>query len=351
MNTVYIRSLFFTLTISGILFSCSSTNYLTMNATQPAPVFIPASLQKIGVIDRSLPVDKNKSLDDIDKLLTAEGKNLDKDGAHSAVLGLYDELIHNNRFSEITLIENANLKSPGLGVFPAAIPWEKVEEICKDNNVDVLFVLCFFDTDTKVFYNAKAVQIANPFGLTIPAIEHEATMTTYIKTGWRIYDPKDKYILDEFVYNDNVVQFGRGINPMIALKQIANRKEAVQQTSNNIGHAYATRVLPYTIRVSRDYYVRGSNNFVIAKRRAQTGNWDSAAELWFKEVSNPNMKVAGRACYNMAIINEINGDLPKAIEWASKAYTDYNNKLALQYIKILKNRMAKNKQVDYENKN
>jgi len=320
-----------------------------MNATEPAPVYVPGRIQKVGVLDRSLSTDKNKPLDDLDKILTAEGKNLDKDGAHSAALGLYDELIHNNRFSEIALIEDPKVKSPGLGVFPAALPWEKVREICKANDVDALFVLCFFDTDTKVIYNVKTAEIANPFGLTIPAIEHEATMTTYIKTGWRIYDPTDKYILDEFVYTDNVSQYGKGINPMIAVQQIVGRKEAVQQISNTIGHNYATRVLPYVIRVSRDYYVRGTNNFVIGRRRSLTGDWDGAAELWAKEVSNPNMKIAGRACYNMAIINEINGDLPKAIEWASKSYSDYNNKLALKYINILKNRLARNNQVQYEN--
>jgi hypothetical protein len=167
--------------------SCSSTNYLTMNATEPAPVYIPAALKRIGIVDQSLPTDKNKTLDDIDKILTAEGKNLDKDGARQAVLGLYDELGHNTRFTEIKIIENASIKSPGLGVFPAALPWNKVEELCKANQVDVLFVLSFFDTDTKVAYQAIPVEIKNPFGLTIPAIEHQATMTTWLKLGWRIY--------------------------------------------------------------------------------------------------------------------------------------------------------------------
>ena len=71
----------------------------------------------------------------------------------------------------------------------------------------------------------------------------------------------------------------------------------------------------YRIRVARRYYVRGTTNFKIAKHRAQTGNGDGAAELCNKEVSNPKRKVAGRACYNMAIINEINDDLNAAVEW------------------------------------
>jgi hypothetical protein len=131
----------------------------------------------------------------------------------------------------------------------------------------------------------------------------------------------------------------------VAIESIAGRKEAVMQTSSNLGHQYALRILPYRIRVKRDYYVRGTNNFEIAKRRAQTGNWDGAAELWEKEVSNSKLKVSGRACYNLAIINEINGDLDKAIEWASRSYTDTRNKLALRYVNTLKYRVQRNLQL------
>ena len=89
------------------------------------------------------------------------------------------------------------------------------------------------------------------------------------------------------------------------------------------GRDYALRIIPYWLRVSRDYYVRGTDNFRMARRKAQTGNWDEAAAIWEKETANSNDKVAGRACYNMAIINEINGDLKGAMQWAQKAYENY----------------------------
>jgi hypothetical protein len=72
--------------------------------------------------------------------------------------------------------------------------------------------------------------------------------------------------------------------------------------------------------VYRDYYVKGSNSFTIGTRMARTGNWKGAEEQWFRETNNANPKIAGRACYNMAIISEINGDLDKAMEWAKKYY-------------------------------
>jgi hypothetical protein len=69
--------------------------------------------------------------------------------------------------------------------------------------------------------------------------------------------------------------------------------------------------------------------------------WNEAGEIWEKETANPKPKVAGRACYNMGIINEINGNVDEALKWVQKSYTDYNIKQAREYSRILKNRLYK----------
>jgi len=331
--------------LSILIFSCGATNELTIPITNPAPVFVPVNIQTIGILDRSLPSTKNTAADDIDKILSVEGKNLDKDGAYEAVTGLNDELSANNRFTKVKSIDNADVRSPGMGIYPAALSWETVEQICNENKVDALFTLSFYDTDAAVDYKTVPVTIVGPLGLKIPAIEHHASISTLIKTGWRIYDPANKYIFDQYAENNTVVSKGVGINPVKALEAVLNRKEAVLQISKDLGHRYGQRLLPYYTRVRRQYFVKGTANFEIAMRRARTGDWDGAADLWEKEVNNPKGKIAGRACYNMAIINEINGNLEDAITWASKAYTDYEIKEALSYIKVLKYRIQKNEEL------
>jgi len=349
MRKIYSTIAIPVLLVSIILCSCSSKNLLTISVTEPAPVYVPSNIRSVGIIDRSLPVDENeKKIDKIDKILSAEGKNLDKDGAHESIVGLFDELINSSKFYEVKIIDSIDVRSPGSGVFPSPLSWKTIERICYENNVDAIFVLSFYDTDTKIDYKAVPIEIDGPLGIKIPAVEHHAIIAALIKTGWRIYDPVNKFILDEYLVNENMVLTGAGINPVRAIEAIIGRKEAVLQVSNNIGHNYALRILPYKIRVARHYYVRGTNNFKIAKRRAQTGNWDGAAKLWDKEVLNLKRKVAGRACYNMAIINEINGDLDAAVEWASKSYTDYKNKMALRYLNVLKYRIERNIQLEQQ---
>jgi hypothetical protein len=205
-----------------------------------------------------------------------------------------------------------------------------------------------YDTDTHVSYSTEKTQISTPLG-DIPAIEHIASMEVLVKTGWRIYSPADKEILDEYIVAETVNFTGRGINPVVAVSALSNRSAAVKEVSNKAGHIYAIRLIPYRLRATRDYFVKGTDNFKIAKRRAQLGKWDEAAELWEKETSNPDRKVAGRAHYNMAIINEINGDLETAKTWAQKSYADYEIKLALDYVRILENRLYNNAVLDYQN--
>ncbi len=333
--------------LTSILFSsCSTTNIMTISVTEPPLVYVPSDVKAIGIINRSLPSKENEKIDKLDKILSAEGKNLDKEAASQAIVGLYDEMLNNSRFSEVKIIDSVNVKSPGLGIFPAVLPWETVERICYENNVDALFALSFYDTDTRIDYKAIPVQVGGVLGVKIPAIEHHANVSTQIKSGWRIYDPGNKLILDEFLNNENVASRGVGINPAKAIESILGRNEAVLQISNNMGHNYAFRIAPYRVRVSRDYYVGGTDNFKIAKRRAQTGDWDGAAELWLQEVSSPKRKVAGRACYNMGIINEINDDLIAAMDWTSKSYTDYKNKDALRYLNILKGRIDRKRELE-----
>lgn len=329
----------------ALLCSCSSMNSLTLSVTEPAPVYLPSEIESVGILDRSLPTEDNQKMDDLDKYLSVEGKNMDKDGAKTTVEGLFDELKKNGRFNELKIISDPEIKSPGQGIFPAPLSWFQVQKICEKNNIDALFTLAYYDTDATIDYGANPVEISAPLGVKIPMVETQVTIHTVIKTGWRIYDPINEIIQDEFVIHENQVSSGKGINPMKAAQAIMDRKEAVMQISNTIGHNYAFRILPYKRRVSRDYFVKGTDKFEVAKRRAQTGDWNGAAELWEQEVSNPKGKIAGRAYYNMAIINEINGDLETATDWASKSYSDYEIKDALDYLNILKDRMYRNEQL------
>jgi hypothetical protein len=338
---------YFILPVLVLAATSCATQELYLNVTQPAPVTIAPEIKTIGIIDRSDPTDQTKTIDMIDQLLTLEGDELDSIGTLEAIRGVTQELKENDRFNEVKLLTDLKFKASSVGSLPSPLTWEQVEGICLENGTDALFALEMYDTDTHINYSTAKTQVSTILG-DIPAIEHIASMEIIVKTGWRIYSPADRAILDEYIVGETVVFTGRGINPAVAVSTLGHRESAVKEVSNKAGHIYALRLIPYRLRATRDYFVKGTDNFEIAKRKAQLGEWDEAAVLWEKETSNHDMKIAGRAHYNMAIINEINGDLETAKTWAQKSYSDYNIKLALDYVRILENRAYNQEVLKYQ---
>ncbi|WP_298485996.1 DUF6340 family protein [uncultured Maribacter sp.] len=325
-----------------LISACGSTNRMTMGVTEPAIVHLSSDVKRVGIINRSLPSEGNATLDKIDKILSAEGMNLDKKGSEAAISSLSSELSVIKSFEEIKIIEGVEEIKKGLNVFPATLSWDIVEKLCKENNVDVIFSLAYYDTDTKTDYKVITMKLPNNLGVDVDVPAQEVTLNTQVNCGWRLYDPHTKEVVDTRKFTKNMVFRGKGINPMKAIEAVADRNETVQEYSRNVGIAYAKRLIPRNVRVSREYFMSGTDNFKISHRRAVAGDWDGAAELWEKELSNPDIKIAGRANYNMAISSEINGDLDKAIEYASKSYTDYENNMAIDYVKILRYRVKQN---------
>ena len=333
------KPLFYSIIILSC-YSCSSTNLMSLSVKEPAPVSIPSNIKSVAVVNRSQASQSTQGIDAVHKVLSLESNDLQKAGAQSSLHGLSDELMKNERFTEVKPL-TIDLRSYGAGVFPSALQWDSVEKICRESNTDALFSLELFDAESKVLYGATPTNI-NVGIANLPAIEHHVNMTTTVKTGWRIYDPSSRTILDEYVLGKDISSSGSGINPAVAASALAGRIEAVKDVSTQAGQAYASRILPYWIRVSRDYFVKGDENFATATRKARSGNWDGAAEIWRNETKNPDGTLAGRACYNMAIIYEINGDLDGAILWAQKSYEDYKIRLALNYLNVLRYRKRQN---------
>jgi hypothetical protein len=332
----------FTIAIIAALFcSCSSTNLMTLSVQNPSPVSVPSTIKNVAVVNRSRATEETSSLDAIHRTLNLESKDLVIEGSKSSIDALQAELLKNPRFANIKYLDKLDLRSYGSGVFPAPMAWDSIEAICRKNNVDAVFSLELFDTESKLNYEAdkSTVQIA---GTNIPVIKHYVGMNTLVKTGWRIYDPNTRTILDEFIISREISTGGESINPAVAASVLVGKKEAVKQVGYNAGTAYAGRILPYWVRVSRDYFTSGNDQLEMANRKAKSGNWDGAGEIWLQETKNQDPKVAGRACYNMAIISEINGDLSSAITWAQRSYENYKVNLALFYLNILKNRKTQN---------
>ena len=63
---------------------------------------------------------------------------------------------------------------------------------------------------------------------------------------------------------------------------------------------------------------------------------------------NDKCKQAGRLVYNIAVAYEVLGDLNNAKDWATKAYIEYGEKMANEYIQILNARIMNERIIDQQ---
>lgn len=338
---------FLGLVVLVLVGSGCAKNYVYMNVTDSAPVSLAPDIKNVGIVKRCRPSDSNKSLNKLHKMTAKESDAILREGSDAGINGLHQALLQNNRFTEIKLLDSISLTTPGAGIFPTPLTWAEVEKICKKNNIHALFSLEMFDTELRVIPVMGQVNLNNPVE-TLKSI-HQVNMTTFVKTGWRIYYPTDKRIVDETSITKSLNFTATGANPIAAIEALMGRKEAIKQTADKAGREYSVRILPVYLRVTREYFIRAkSHSFTIAKRRARTGNWDGAAQLWLKATNSSRRKTAGRACHNMAIISEINGDIDTAISWASKAYEDYRIRLSLEYLNVLRYRRTQIQRLEHQ---
>ncbi len=337
--------IFFILT--ALLFSSCRTNLLFISVQKPAKVTMSNNVTKVGVINRSIPNEEDKIQNAAHQVLAAQSFAMLKEGGKEGIRGLKDALMENKRFGQVLVLDSIKLKSAAIGIFPSALSWDKVESICKTNKIDALFVLEMFDTDLKVNPSSVPVNVTSPMQV-VNSIQN-ISMTTTVKTGWRIYVPSSRNMIDEYTVFQNATS-SSGANPLITVDAILQRKEVIKKMAYDCGRIYSERILSEWVRVNRNYFIRGGTyEFKIAKRKARAGNWDGAAEIWKKNTTSSKRKTAGRANYNMAIIQEINGNLDEAIKYAQKSYEDYGVRLALQYINILKRRKNQENLLEIQN--
>ncbi|HEY4789640.1 MAG TPA: DUF6340 family protein, partial [Bacteroidales bacterium] len=177
-----------------------------------------------------------------------------------------------------------------------------------------------------------------------------ASLNVNVESGWRIYFPATSEILDEHIYNDSKSWVNTSDARKKAEQGLPTKDHAVSDAGFYAGNQFAIRISPRWIWVNREYFKKGNNDFEQARRLVQVNDWKGARALWEKYVTSSNPKIAGFACYNMALACEMDGDLEKAIDWAKKAFTDYNVKSARNYANILQHRLDEQSRLDEQMK-
>lgn len=342
------RLLFFAPVIASVLLTgCMSNVYV--QALQPAQISMPQHFQKIAVVERVKPTKQNQAVNIIEGVLTGEGLQADREGGVSCLSGLKTSLLKTPRYT-VAEAAGVDLRGTGTGEFPPALTWEEVAKICEANGAEALVVLEAFDSNSGIKMGTRPRKVKSKEGVETTVTEHVANMRMTITSAWRVYDYKNKIIVDEFRGDDFLDFVGAGATPDQAMAALPMKREAIKRTGFHAGSSYGYRIAPQWVTLHREYYTKGSDALKKARRFVRLNDWKGAAEIWKTRVQSSNRKEAGRATYNMAVASEVLGNLEAAKEWAVKAYKEKGNKKGLAYSRQLERRIRDSKVLDEQMK-
>ncbi|MCB9230922.1 MAG: hypothetical protein H6581_04630 [Bacteroidia bacterium] len=336
-HTLY--SLIFVFTAWMLISSCSSTRDLRIPVSVPPAVQLPDHIETVGLINRSLAGEGKKGINTLEGILTGEGLYEDKNGSSACIAGAASQLNIDNLVHAV-ILDSMQLTGTGTGMMPLPLSWDVVGKICREKNLDGLLVLEVFDTDQGNSATTNAIgQIVNiaQTGQVNP-VQPATNSRVRVKMAWRFYDAVDQILIDEVQMNDYFGVNNSNGSGIYDLGEFAKR-DAISQSGYIGGRAYASRMFPGWTNMWREYYIRPGNEMKTADRTVQVNNWKRAEEIWLPLTDSPKRKIAGRACYNMAIACELKSEINQAIEWAQKAFTEHKEKRSRSYVRILRNRL------------
>jgi len=327
--------LIFAMALILVLPACKTASVYT-NVLVPAEITIPQHIQTVGVLNRSLPAKGEGWQNFLEGFLSGESIAADRQGSYNVCKGLSYKVNTNPRFKAI-LMDGEDIRGTGTKEFATPLSWAEVDALCKKYSVDAIVCLETFDSDIRLQKGSREVE-RTVDGETRVVTEYLADLNIRGSAGWRIYDNVTKKIIDQNVFYDEKAWSGVGPNPDAALRDLPSKRSAIDDAGYFAGEMMGVRISPNWVRVSRYYYTKGDDRFKRAKAFVKTNNWKGAVQIWSDVAKGPDAKAAGRACHNMALAAEMEGDLDIALEWAEKAYTQFGLKKERTYINELNSR-------------
>lgn len=340
-HIIYLSSLLF-----AFLFFSACTRNIQIQALRPAAITLPSDVETIVVINRYKPDEKHKFKNFIEGLLTGERIRLDRLAADMAVNNVVKKLSESPRVIVKTV--PFELQGTGTWEFPQPLPVDVIKRITQDYKADAIVCMEVMDSNSWIRTREdRRKRTVN--GQTQEYVVSVATRWVSVDAGWRVYDGKTGSVLDEHRMRQEMSWNSEAADPKTAVAQLMPTDRAIPDVGAAAGWDYATRIAPSWVWLNREYYTRARKNaeFKQGVIDAQANHWRDASGKWKNLTESSDRKLAKRACLNMAVACEVEGNLDAAVSWAKKGASLGSGKCR-NYIYTLNNRIEDEKRLQIQ---
>ena len=329
--------------LAAALFATACMPKTNMRVLEPASVDVPADIQVVGVIDRSSARNAGETvLGALEGVLTGESLGADTQGRQAALEAAIRVLEESPRFEVVRISDRQGRGNSSL--FDRELTHRDVARLCREAGCDALLALEAFDSDSRIQVNGVTVNaLTNPDLLKrqvadLDVSDVRATSDTSVMTSWRMYDADQDRIVDELRDRERTFNW-QGSGALVDVRRaMPSAGDAVARAGSGVGADYAARIAPSWQWLTRRYYGGGDPKLRDAKRYVKAGDWQGAMRIWESLENHPKPKVRGKASYNLALANEVEGDLDAALEHARAAGVAMSNGRTRDYVFTLEQR-------------
>lgn len=328
-------------------FSCSSSKFV-VDVLEPSLINVPGDIERMLIVNRCLKEEFEKPDQIVQGLIAGEGSVINQAGAKKAIEAVIDDIRYAHGMEPVytSAVPRADTLDE---FFHQALDWSIVEDLCRRYNSDALLSLEVFNTNTYIDYgyyqrrktkdHVKIWSNTRVYNQRIDQIPL-ARLRVEITAGWRMYYPADKQIIIEELKKHTQLWEFEGKTHKDALRNLPSKIFAVEKAGKLAGIDFSNRLYPKRTTVERVLFIKGNRDFKTANHYLKQRHWKSAATIWKKHTNDTDNKIASAALFNLAVINEMEGNIEEALRLAKQA-GDINDAPEIKEYVLLLEKKAK----------
>lgn len=307
--------------------SCYTLGTVEIEVIKPAKIILPQNVNSLLLVNNSLMYPAAEFKNDAQK----GAFSLDTSSTQALIKTVGQIVNESPRFDTSIVLNDIYFRNSSNLLKP--VSWQNVNKLCAENNTDALISLEAFGIKDTV------VRLSYYDGFAYTSF---ANLVLTVNSMWRIYIPNNNSIIEKRIYRDTL--FVENITSKSEYYYMLKEPEFVKQIANQISLSgaakIADRLAPYWQPVERSFFIYGNDDMKKAAEYAYNDNWRAAAVIWKKLSENENIKLAGAACHNMALVCEVEGRLDLSEVWLKKSLENYDNLVSKEYYKHIKLRLV-----------
>ena len=293
------------------VFYTSCTAYIKVVIDEDPKATSNEGFQRVGVFNRTRQ-DPNRP--GVSNKMIIENNNV---AVQTSIDGAFNSMLRNNIW-----VQEYDMDSIGMIV---GFDWDILDSLGRADSLDFFIELGSIEFKTGGTGSLGALITGQS-----SQVRQKLNGLMYVS----FYD-LDLHFVQELLTVKHDEEFPISLNPLEAKNNARSKRAAVERVGYQLGFKASELVFPHVVTVNRQYYKYGSKSINEVRRFIANRQWAEASAVLVLTMDDGKPSKRGKELFNMAMVQEAQGNLDQAIELAERSAYNCKNTNAKIYLRKL----------------